>query len=108
MSIRKETYIVYGFAFGEKFTNEYWKKEFRDEMEWDESKPDKISFITDGMNGDYTFFGKIIKLSKGYDENYREIEINTNGWKDIVRKFSELYPGEEIPELKMYYLPHFT
>jgi len=39
MSTRVEQYAIYGVKFGSSFTEEYWKKDFRDEMEWDKNKP---------------------------------------------------------------------
>jgi hypothetical protein len=56
MSVRVENYLIYGCKFGEEFKNDFCKQDFRDEMECDEDKPkDKPYFITDGMNGNYTF-----------------------------------------------------
>lgn len=111
MSTRKETYIIFGCKFGEEFTKEYWRKDFYDEMEWGKNKPkNKPFFISDGMNGDYTFFGVINQLSKGGDdEDYKEIEISPDFEPfDIEEKFKELYPNEELPEIKIYYLPHWV
>ena len=111
MSVRVEHYLIYGCKFGEEFTEEYWEKDFRDDMEWDKNKPkDQPFFITDGMNGDYTFFGLICQLSKGsWDEDCEAKEIDFKHNKEIViEKFSELYPDMEIPEIKLYYLPHYV
>jgi hypothetical protein len=110
MSVRKENYLIYGCKFGEEFTNEFWQKDFRDEMEWDEDKPnDKPYFITDGMNGNYTFFGFICQLSNGGDDDYeaKEIDFQYND-KAIWLKLWELYPNTELPDIKMWYLPHYV
>lgn len=110
MSVRKENYLIYGCKFGEEFTREFWKKDFRDEMEWDEDKPkDKPYFITDGMNGDYTFFGFICQLSNGGDDDYEAKEIDFQyDEKAILLKLWELYPNTELPDIKMWYLPHYV
>ena len=111
MSTRIENYIIYGLKFGEDFTNDYWEKDFRDEMEWDKNKPkDKPFFITDGMNGDYTFFGFITQLSNGWDDA-EETEINLGFTKaEIISKFYELYPDAKITDedIKMFFLPHWV
>lgn len=110
MSVRVEQYLIYGCKFGEEFTEEYWEKDFRDDTEWEEDKPkDQPFFITDGMNGDYTFFGIICQLSDGGDDDYDAKEIDFPYNKEvIIEKFSELYPDTEIPEIKLYYLPHYV
>jgi hypothetical protein len=110
MSVSKENYLIYGCKFGEEFTNEFWQKDFRDEMEWDEDKPnDKPYFITDGMNGNYTFFGFICQLSDGGDDDYeaKELDFVYDG-KAIREKLSELYPDMELPINKLWYLPHYV
>jgi hypothetical protein len=110
MSVRVENYLVYGCKFGEEFTEEYWEKDFRDDTEWDEDKPtDKPHFITDGMNGNYTFFGFICQLSDGGDDDYeaKEIDFSYNE-NQVKEKLCELYPEMEIPDIKLYYLPHYV
>ena len=111
MSTRIENYIIYGLKFGEDFTNDFWEKDFRDEMEWDKNKPeDKPFFITDGMNGDYTFFGFITQLSNGWDDA-EETEINLGFTKaEIIVKFYELYPDAKIidEDIKLFFLPHWV
>jgi len=111
MSTRIENYLIYGLRFGEKFTNEYWKKDFYDEEEWDNKKPkDKPYFLTDGMNGDYTFFGFITQLSNGWDDA-EEKEINLSFTKaEVVSNFYKLYPDEKITDedIKLFFLPHWT
>jgi hypothetical protein len=110
MSVRKEDYLIYGCKFDEEFTEDFWEQDFRDEMEWDEDKPkDKPYFITDGMNGDYTFFGFICQLSDGGDDDYepKEIDFQYNQ-RVIMEKFSELYPDMELPNIRLWYLPHYT
>ena len=111
MSTRIENYIIYGLKFGEDFTNDYWEKDFRDEMEWDKTKPkDKPFFITDGMNGEYTFFGFITQLSNGGDDA-EETEINLSFTKvEIISRFYELYPDAKIKDedIKMFFLPHWV
>ncbi len=110
MSVRVENYLIYGCKFGEEFTEDFWEQDFRDEMEWDEDKPkDKPFFITDGMNGDYTFFGFICQLSDGGDDDYeaKEIDFQYNE-KAIMEKFSELYPDMELPNIRLWYLPHYV
>jgi hypothetical protein len=110
MSVRKENYLIYGCKFGEEFTNEFWEQDFRDEMEWDEDKPnDKPYFITDGMNGNYTFFGFICQLSDGGDDDYEAKEINFQYDGEAIReKLLELYPDMELPINKLWYLPHYV
>ena len=110
MSVRVENYLIYGCKFGEEFTEDYWEQDFRDEMEWEEDKPqDQPFFITDGMNGNYTFFGLICQLSDGGDDDYEAKEINfEHNERAVVEKFSELYPDMEIPAIKLYYLPHWV
>jgi hypothetical protein len=110
MSVRVENYLIYGCKFGEEFTNDFWKQDFRDEMEWDEDKPkDKPYFITDGMNGNYTFFGFICQLSDGGDDDYeaKEIDFQYNE-RAIMEKLLELYPDMELPNITLWYLPHYV
>lgn len=110
MSVRVENYLVYGCKFGDAFTEEYWEKDFRDDTEWDKNKPkDQPFFITDGMNGDYTFFGFICQLSNCsyYEDKVKEINFNYNE-NQVKEKLCELYPGMEIPDIKLYYLPHYV
>ena len=110
MSVRVENYLIYGCKFGEEFTNDFWKQDFRDEMEWDEDKPkDKPYFITDGMNGNYTFFGFIYQLSDGGDDDHEAKEINFQYNRlAIIEKLLELYPDMEPPINKLWYLPHYV
>lgn len=110
MSVRVENYLVYGCKFGEEFTEEYWEKDFRDNTEWEKHKPkDQPFFITDGMNGSYTFFGFICQLSNGsyYEDEAKEIDFSYNE-NQVREKLCELYPGMEIPDIKLYYLPHYV
>jgi hypothetical protein len=122
MSIRIEYYLIYGLKFDEEFTNDYWEKEFYNNEEWNKNKPlDKPFFITDGMTGDYTFFGFKNELSNGWDDpKEQEINLeylnnnnnnnNNNNKKEIIQKFNRLYPDIEIKEeqIKMYFLPHWV
>lgn len=110
MSVRKERYLIYGCKFEEEFTVDFWQKSFRNEMEWDKNKStDQPYFITDGMNGDYTFFGFIFQLSNGWDDDYeaKEIDFQYNE-KVIMEKLWELYPGMELPNIRLWYLPHYV
>lgn len=111
MSTRIENYIIYGLKFGENFTKDFWEKDFSDEMEWDKNKPkDKPFFISDGMNGNYTFFGFITQLSNGWD-NTEETEIKLDFSKtEIISKFHELYPEVKITDddIKLFFLPHWV
>lgn len=113
MGVRKEVYIIHGLKFDENFTDGFFKKKFSDEMQWNKNKlPEDPWFITDGMNGDYTFFGFIKCISNGWDdEDYEIIEIksfNSDDADKIYNKFKEFYPDYPIPEPKTYYLPHYT
>lgn len=114
MSVSKETYLIYGIKFGEEFTEEYWEKDFRDETEYfDEKDSGKIKFLSDGMNGNYTFFGQIIKLSdrsNDYEDNIKEIDLSFVSSDEIIEKFKELYPDSELTKenVKLYYVPHYV
>lgn len=112
MSTKIESYLIYGLKFGEEFTNEFWNKDFRDEMEWNENKPkDKPFFVTDGMNGAYTFFGFITQLTNGNYDDLQEKEIDLSFTKvEIISKFYELYPDEKVmdEDIKMFFLPHWV
>lgn len=111
MSTRVESYLIYGVKFKEEFTENFWEQEFYDDEVWDKSKPkDKPFFITDGMNGDYTFFGFITELSNGWDDaEEKEINLESNK-QEIISKFHELYPDMKITEedIKLFFLPHWT
>ena len=111
MSTRIENYLIYGLKFGEEFTHDFWEKDFYDEEKWDSKKPKhKPYFLTDGMNGDYTFFGFITELGNGWDEA-EEQEINMLFSKEaIFSKFRELYPDFPITyeDIKLYFLPHWV
>lgn len=112
MSVRKEIYIIQGLKFGEEFTNEYFDKDFRDEMEFDKKKEvNRPYFLTDGMNGEYTFFGFITQIEDGYCEFEDCIEIKTDfDKKEIIRVLSNYYKLNEIhlPEIKTYLLSHYV
>lgn len=99
-----------GCKFGEEFTEEFWEKDFRDEMEWEEDKPkNEPFFITDGMNGSYTFFGYITLLGDGgWDEEIKELNLESPNKNKIEEVFKELYPQETLPTIKTYYLPHYV
>jgi hypothetical protein len=114
MSVSKETYIVYGFRFGEEFTEDYWDKDFSEEMEFNSKDDGEIKFISDGMDGDYTFFGQIIEIgTRGgfYEDKIQEIDLSMlRSKKEIYDEFIKLYPDLEIThdEIKLYYLPHYV
>lgn len=115
MSVRKETYLIYGLKFDGDFTKEYWEKDFREETEYfDKQDSGKIMFLTDGMNGDYTFFGQIIELgNRGdwYEDEIKEVELNTFRSQAIIySEFMKLYPESEIKitDIKLYYVPHYV
>jgi hypothetical protein len=113
MSVRKEVYVVFGLKLSEQTTEDYWEKDFRDETEWDKNKPkDKPFFITDGMNGLYTFFGFIQELNNGsydFEEDITELQYDFDK-SIVVNEFSKLFPEITVNEydVKMYYLPHFV
>jgi len=111
MSVQVQNYLIHGIKFGEDFTNEYWEKDFRDEMEWNRNRPQhQPFFITDGMCGNYTFFGFIVQLSDGWEEP-KEVELDLDFNKNLIlEKLKELYPELEIKEdqIKTYYLPHWV
>lgn len=112
MSTRVENYLIYGLKFGEEFTENFWEQEFCDNELWDESKPkDKPFFITDGMNGNYTFFGFITQLSDGSDDaQEKEINLLFTKGLDVITKFYKLYPNVKVSEedIKMFFLPHWV
>ena len=113
MSVRKEAYIIFGLKLNEEVTEEYWEKDFMDETEWDKNKPkDKPFFITDGMNGLYTFFGFIQELNNGGYDFEEEITEIKNDFKasDVISEFKNLFPEITANEwdVKLYYLPHFV
>lgn len=113
MSTRKESYIIYGLKLNEKITEDYWKKDFRNKTEWDKNKAKDIPyFITDGMNGNYTFFGFIQEINNGlydFEEKITEIKIDFNS-NIIITLFKNYFPELLFKEedIKLYYLPHFV
>ena len=115
MSVRKETYIILGFKFDSEFTEDYWEKDFRDETEYHGKNDNgKIMFITDGMNGNYTFFGQITELgTRGdwYEDQIKEIDIPRDmKCIEIFQKFKQYYPESDlqVKDVKLYYLPHYV
>lgn len=104
MSARVITYLIYGFKLDSEFTEEYWNSENFDKYEFDSDKPDEPLFLTDGMDGEYTYFGFIKELDM---EEAMEINLNYNN-EAIIDKFSELYPSVTIPEIKLISLLHWT
>lgn len=104
MSTRITNYLIYGFKLDSEFTEEYWNSENFDQYEFDSSKLDEPLFLTDGMNGEYTYFGFIKELDM---EEATEINLNYNK-QAVIDKFSELYPSITIPEIKLIALPHWT
>jgi hypothetical protein len=113
MSVRREAYIVFGLKLDENFTNEYWDKDFYPDTEWNKNKPkDNPFFITDGMNGLYTFFGFIQMLNDGsydFEEDITELKYDFDK-SIVVNEFSKLFPELTVNEydVKMFYLPHFV
>lgn len=113
MSVRKEAYVIFGLKLNEKTTEEYWDKDFRDETEWDKDKPkEEPFFITDGMCGNYTFFGFIQVINNGrydFEEEIIELEYHFNV-SDILSEFKKFFPEKIVSEedVKMYYLPHYV
>jgi hypothetical protein len=113
MSVRREAYIVFGLKLDENFTNEYWDKDFYPDTEWNKNKPkDKPFFITDGMNGLYTFFGFIQMLNDGsydFEEDITQLKYDFDK-SIVVTEFSKLFPELTVNEydVKMFYLPHFV
>lgn len=110
MSVRKEKYLVKGVKFGEDFTDFIFEEEdtycdyfFRN---------GKGLLLPDGNAGFYTFFGIIEQISDGFndwDENILEIDTITKEETDFIEsKFKELFPNKELPEIKNYYVPHYT
>jgi hypothetical protein len=113
MSVRKEVYVIFGLKLNEQITEDYWEKNFRDKMEWNNRKPkDKPFFITDGMNGLYSFFGFIQEINNGcydFEEDITELKYDFDK-STIVDEFSKLFPEVVVGEndVKLYYLPHFV
>ena len=117
MGVRKEEYIVIGCKLGRKFTKALFKKSDEDweafeSNSWNKKKPKQIGYIVDGMSGEYTFFGFIKQLSDGWEDMNTEIivfeEPTDEKRKEVEEKFKEMFPDEEMPPIKMYYLPHYT
>ncbi len=114
MSVRKETYLIYGLKFGEEFTEEFFEKDFSDDNQYfDEKDNGKIMFLSDGMNGDYTFFGQITELDKKgewYEDEIKELSFDVFSEEIIINKFKEFYPDIEVQakDVKLYYVPHYV
>lgn len=115
MSVTRQEYIVIGMKFDNKFTDRLWARPDADDMnekyEWEKDREKEIQYLTDGMSGDYTFFGYIQQLSDGYDENSTVTEINqpqSGMVTAIQKKFIELFPDEQMAEIKIYHVPHYT
>jgi len=113
MSVSKETYIVLGIKFGEEFTRDFWNSEFYPREEYfDENN--KLKFLSDGMNGDYTFFGQIIELCTGgdwYSDEIKDLDLeNPVSREEILEKFRGFYPDFEVSvdDIKLYYVPHYV
>lgn len=111
MSVRVENYLIYGIKLGCEFTKDFWKQDFYDDECWCRGKAEKEPyFLTDGMNGGYTFFGFITELSDGFDEpEEKEISLFFTD-AEIIQKFYKLYPNEKINDgdIKLFYLPHWV
>lgn len=111
MSTRVEEYLIYGLKFGKDFTRDLWEQDFCDNEQWNKEKPkDKPFFITDGMCGNYTFFGFITELSNRWDDA-KEQEIDLSFTKvEIISNFNKLYPNVEIndEDIKLFFLPHWV
>lgn len=104
MSTRITNYLIYGFKLDSEFTDEFWKSENYDKYDSYSRKENEVRFLTDGMNGEYTYFGFIKEL-----DSDKTVELNLNYNKqDIIDLFSKLYPSITIPEIKLISLPHWT
>ena len=113
MSVLRKSYIIYGLKLSKKITEDYAEIYFRDSTEWNKKRPkNKPFFITDVMNGEYTFFGFIQELNNGkYDFEEEIIEIK-NDFKaiEVISKFKNFFPEISAKEfdVKWYYVPHFV
>lgn len=108
MGVTRQEYLIVGCKFEDKeFIKQYWDMEdLRDELEFN----DNPWILSDGMNGDYMFFGKIEELTNGYDENYTITQFNKimdHEHEEIKLKFQEVFPDVEMPEICTYHVPHY-
>jgi len=116
MSVRKEKYLIKGIKLGEGFTEKYLDSEIYDELEYSDKDRNKLTlrFLSDGMNGQYTFFGQIQELLEAkdfYEDKIQEVKVFdfTNSY--IAEEFNKHFPNEqEIAEndVKIYYVVHYS
>ena len=104
MSTQVTNYLIYGFKLDSEFTTDFWESDYYDKYDSYSRKEDEVRFLTDGMNGEYTYFGFIKELDT---EEASEIILNYNK-QEIIDKFTELYPSITVPEIKLISLPHWT
>ena len=115
MGVNREEYIVIGMKFDDKFTDRLWARPDQRAMDekysWEKEREKEIQYLSDWMSGDYTFFGYIQQISDGDDENTTVTEINEPQGSMITaiqKKFIELFPDEEMVEIKIYHVLHYT
>ena len=111
MGVERTDYIVYGWklpydiklASGKKLDDEIWEnEELRSMME---GRPgEKYFLITDGMNGNYAVFGKLISSFEEYEGiNFHKICLEDFNYdSDMLCKYQEIFG--EVPSENSSYL----
>ena len=107
MGVSRKEYLIVGCKFeDERFIKDYWNMdELRDELEF----VDDPWILSDGMSGNYMFFGKIEHLTE-YGENdeiTQIMKIMDHQHEEIKLKFQDTFPDVEMPEICTYHVPHY-
>ncbi len=122
MSVQRNQYLGFGYMIDFKEAREH-HIEKRGEQGYEELSDnyhdsafdDKIvevlgcSMIEDGMNGDYTFFGKIYAKSENY-ETINTTELPTVAERDRIiteHEFTRIFGTDYELEPKLYIITHY-
>jgi hypothetical protein len=119
MGVRREEWIVTGIKLSDEWTSALFRDSNRFEKIEDalydtaKFKETKISnILVDGMSGDYTFIGICKQISDGWDgDSYEIVEIEAPSPEQIAEIkaiWNKWFSGEDMPEIKNYYVPHFN
>lgn len=111
MSVQKEIHIVYGYKLDEKFTELYWESELYETHEFQTNDDKNFKFLSDGMNGDYTFYGYIEKIHGGWvwEEEDKIIDLaKLPSEKSLIEFFEFYFSKDYLLKAQLFYVPHYT
>ena len=118
MGVRREEWLVTGFKLDQEWIQDTIGEDRNEEMESELDnrevfkKTGIAGILSDGMCGEYTFFGICKQISDGWEGESSEIielSMPTNGQiEQIHNNWAKYFGDNEMPPIKTYFVPHFT